>query len=126
MGVPRTIRRKRKAMTSLVRKEALGSAKLVKDLAPVGPVVRLKNDAKRDPVADGDDFIPFNVVPLKHEKHEFERIHALKDVKLCVDCSSEFHDTVAEQQFRLNKGFDGAPKRCKDCRRAKKQRIEDG
>jgi len=42
----------------------------------------------------------------------------------CIDCSEDFEDTAEDQEFRWNKGFTEAPKRCKDCRLAKKQRVE--
>lgn len=42
-------------------------------------------------------------------------------VLTCVDCGKEFVFTAAEQEFYAQKGFDNEPKRCKDCRAAKKQ-----
>ena len=42
-------------------------------------------------------------------------------VLTCVDCGKEFVFTVAEQEFYAQKGFSNEPKRCKDCRIAKKQ-----
>merc|ERR1719162_1621173 len=48
-----------------------------------------------------------------------------KDVSVkCLDCSEDFLDEVKDQQFRWEKGFADAPKRCKDCRWAKKQMME--
>ena len=41
---------------------------------------------------------------------------------VCVDCGKEFIFTVGEQEFYKEKGFDNEPKRCLDCRRAKKAR----
>jgi hypothetical protein len=38
----------------------------------------------------------------------------------CVDCGQEFIFTVNEQEFYKEKGFDNEPKRCPDCRRARK------
>jgi CxxC-x17-CxxC domain-containing protein len=38
----------------------------------------------------------------------------------CVDCGKDFEFTAEEQQFFADKGF-GEPKRCKECRNAKKQ-----
>lgn len=43
-----------------------------------------------------------------------------KDLVLkCVDCGNEFTWFSAEQEFYASKGFT-QPKRCKDCRAAKK------
>lgn len=39
----------------------------------------------------------------------------------CVDCGSDFVFTAGEQEFYKEKGFENEPKRCPDCRRAKKQ-----
>lgn len=38
----------------------------------------------------------------------------------CVDCHRDFTHTVKEQQFYQEKGFTQPPKRCKECRQAKK------
>lgn len=43
----------------------------------------------------------------------------------CVDCRAEFTFGVGEQEFFLQKGFD-PPKRCPDCRAAKKRAKEGG
>ena len=40
---------------------------------------------------------------------------------VCVDCGNEFVFTSGEQEFYKEKGFDNEPKRCPDCRRARKQ-----
>lgn len=40
---------------------------------------------------------------------------------VCVDCGAEFVFTAGEQEFYAEKGFTNEPKRCPDCRRAKKQ-----
>lgn len=37
----------------------------------------------------------------------------------CVDCERPFQFTAGEQRWFVEKGFH-APKRCKDCRQAKK------
>lgn len=42
----------------------------------------------------------------------------------CVDCGSPFVFTGGEQRFYAEKGFTNEPKRCKPCRAAKKQRVE--
>ncbi|MCR4944496.1 MAG: zinc-ribbon domain-containing protein [Clostridium sp.] len=39
---------------------------------------------------------------------------------VCVDCGKEFVFTKGEQEFYKEKGFENEPKRCPDCRRAKK------
>jgi hypothetical protein len=39
---------------------------------------------------------------------------------VCADCGNEFTFTVGEQEFYAEKGFDNEPKRCPDCRRARK------
>jgi RNA recognition motif-containing protein len=44
----------------------------------------------------------------------------------CSDCSEDWVDTADDQQFRWDKGFAETPKRCKDCRWAKKVRAEGG
>lgn len=40
---------------------------------------------------------------------------------VCSDCGAEFVFTAGEQEFYAEKGFTNEPKRCPDCRRAKKQ-----
>lgn len=44
----------------------------------------------------------------------------------CIDCSADWVDTADDQEFRWSKGFAETPKRCKDCRWAKKVRMEGG
>jgi len=48
------------------------------------------------------------------------------DTYKCCDCSEDWVDTADDQQFRWDKGFAETPKRCKDCRWAKKVRMEGG
>ena len=38
----------------------------------------------------------------------------------CADCGREFAFTAEEQRFFREKGYE-APKRCKECRQAKKE-----
>ncbi len=38
----------------------------------------------------------------------------------CADCNADFVFTANEQEFYANKGFQNEPKRCPDCRAAKK------
>jgi hypothetical protein len=39
----------------------------------------------------------------------------------CVDCGAEFTWSAGEQEFFHEKGFTNPPKRCKQCRQAKKE-----
>jgi hypothetical protein len=41
-----------------------------------------------------------------------------------VDCGREFAWTAGEQEFFHQQGFADPPKRCQDCRRAKKEQRE--
>ncbi|MFC2070510.1 zinc-ribbon domain containing protein [Chloroflexota bacterium] len=44
----------------------------------------------------------------------------------CSDCGREFTFTAGEQEFYASRGFQNEPKRCPDCRRARKsQRYGD-
>ncbi len=44
----------------------------------------------------------------------------------CSDCGQEFTFTAGEQEFYASRGFQNEPKRCPDCRRARKtQRYGD-
>ena len=44
---------------------------------------------------------------------------------MCADCGREFDFSAEEQRFFREKGFD-PPKRCKDCRRARKEQRGGG
>ena len=44
----------------------------------------------------------------------------------CADCNTTFTFTANEQEFFANKGFTNEPKRCPDCRYAKKQERGGG
>ncbi len=44
----------------------------------------------------------------------------------CADCGAEFVFTANEQEFYANKGFQNEPKRCPDCRAAKKAQSGRG
>jgi len=49
----------------------------------------------------------------------------LKDKELvCVDCKTPFVFSVGEQTFFASKGLTNEPKRCLDCRKAKKAKNE--
>lgn len=39
----------------------------------------------------------------------------------CSDCGTTFTFTAGEQEFFASKGFTNEPKRCPQCRRAKKE-----
>lgn len=46
----------------------------------------------------------------------------MQDEKLiCEECSSEFVFTEGEQEFYAEKGLTNKPKRCPECRKARKQ-----
>lgn len=42
---------------------------------------------------------------------------------LCIDCSKNFIWTIGEQTFFRDKGLKNPPKRCKDCKQAKNERL---
>lgn len=44
----------------------------------------------------------------------------------CADCGMTFTFSAEEQEFYASKGFENEPKRCPDCRRARKNRRNDG
>ena len=44
---------------------------------------------------------------------------------VCRDCGAEFVFTAGEQEFYAEKGFQNEPTRCKECRAASKQAIEN-
>lgn len=44
----------------------------------------------------------------------------------CADCSSDFTFTASEQEFYAEKGFANEPKRCPDCRAARKRNRYGG
>jgi CxxC-x17-CxxC domain-containing protein len=43
----------------------------------------------------------------------------------CVDCGNDFVFTAGEQEWYAEKGLTNEPKRCPDCRRAKKAQREN-
>eukprot|EP00303_Exanthemachrysis_gayraliae_P011323 CAMPEP_0206019006 /NCGR_PEP_ID=MMETSP1464-20131121/28287_1 /ASSEMBLY_ACC=CAM_ASM_001124 /TAXON_ID=119497 /ORGANISM="Exanthemachrysis gayraliae, Strain RCC1523" /LENGTH=143 /DNA_ID=CAMNT_0053392899 /DNA_START=68 /DNA_END=495 /DNA_ORIENTATION=- len=52
---------------------------------------------------------------------------AAGDIPLeCRDCGQSFAFTTGEQEFYAQKGFEGQPSRCKECRAAKKDRERGG
>jgi hypothetical protein len=44
----------------------------------------------------------------------------------CRDCEGDFIFSSEEQAFHAEKGFNNKPVRCKECRTAKKQRMDGG
>jgi CxxC-x17-CxxC domain-containing protein len=44
---------------------------------------------------------------------------------VCEDCSNEFIFTAGEQEFFQAKGYTTEPKRCKDCRRKRREERGD-
>ncbi|MBI4297801.1 MAG: zinc-ribbon domain containing protein [Chloroflexi bacterium] len=44
----------------------------------------------------------------------------------CVECGQEFVFTVAEQEFLASKGYVNQPKRCPNCRQARRDRRGSG
>jgi CxxC-x17-CxxC domain-containing protein len=47
-------------------------------------------------------------------------------VIVCEDCGKEFTHTAEDQQKYLERGFSAEPKRCRDCRQARKERTASG
>ena len=45
-----------------------------------------------------------------------------KDI-VCIDCGSDFIWTIGEQVFFRDKGLENPPKRCRDCKQAKNDRL---
>lgn len=43
----------------------------------------------------------------------------------CVDCGADFVFTADDQEFHASRGFTNEPKRCPDCRRARKNARGD-
>lgn len=55
---------------------------------------------------------------------QFEIIDDVMDQSiLCMDCREHFVWTAGEQRFYLDKNLQNPPKRCKECKKAKNQRI---
>ena len=45
---------------------------------------------------------------------------------VCTDCGQEFTFSASEQEFYAEKGFTNEPKRCPECRAARKQNRSHG
>lgn len=64
-----------------------------------------------------------------HSSKTFEQMNSDKTSEvgdlniLCIDCGTDFVWTAGEQKFYSDKGLLNPPKRCKDCKQAKNQRI---
>jgi CxxC-x17-CxxC domain-containing protein len=41
----------------------------------------------------------------------------------CVECGQPFIFTAGDQEFHASKGFTNEPKRCRDCRMARRERV---
>ena len=48
----------------------------------------------------------------------------LKDINIaCIDCENDFVWSIGEQVFFRDKGLQNSPKRCKECKQAKNERL---
>jgi len=99
--------------------------------------------AKKAAAAEGEDVAMEDAAPKaevkkEEQKPKADKVEAAKPAAVaeddefkdntykCCDCSEDWVDTADDQQFRWDKGFSETPKRCKDCRWAKKVRMEGG
>ncbi len=58
------------------------------------------------------------------ERKNFAEDSELKDKNIvCIDCGMDFVWAIGEQEFFHDKGLKNPPKRCKDCKKAKNERI---
>jgi CxxC-x17-CxxC domain-containing protein len=46
-----------------------------------------------------------------------------EEVIRCIDCGKDFVWTIGEQTFFRDKGLKNPPKRCKECKQAKNERL---
>ncbi len=44
----------------------------------------------------------------------------------CVECGQDFVFTAGDQEFHASKGFTNEPKRCRNCRMARRDRVGGG
>jgi CxxC-x17-CxxC domain-containing protein len=58
----------------------------------------------------------FSVVPVDRDELTEKEI-------VCIDCKNYFTWSVGEQVFFRDKGLTNPPKRCKDCKQAKNERL---
>ena len=57
-------------------------------------------------------------------QNTFANENSLADVDIfCIDCEKDFIWTIGEQIFFRDKGLKNPPKRCKDCKQAKNERL---
>ncbi len=57
-----------------------------------------------------------NQSPSDHSELEEKQI-------VCIDCGKNFIWTIGEQTFFRDKGLQNPPKRCKECKQAKNERL---
>ena len=43
---------------------------------------------------------------------------------VCKECGKEFVFTAGEQEFYAEKGFENEPQRCRECRNARKNKVQ--
>lgn len=61
---------------------------------------------------------------LKLNQSNFSEDSEFEDKNIsCIDCDKDFIWTIGEQKFYSDKGLQNPPKRCKDCKKAKNDRI---
>lgn len=61
---------------------------------------------------------------MPHSESVIKSQSEFQDVNIiCIDCNQEFIWTDGEQQFFFDKGLKNPPKRCKNCKQAKNDRI---
>ena len=64
---------------------------------------------------------------LSSPNESFQNAEADSDFEemdiLCIDCNKNFIWTIGEQTFFRDKGLKNPPKRCKDCKQAKNERL---
>jgi len=98
-------------------KKAAAAAAAEEEAAPA-PKKSPKLEPKKSPKLEA---AKAPAAPAAEEDEEFK-----DNTYKCCDCNEDWIDTAGEQQFRWDKGFAETPKRCKDCRWAKKVRMEGG
>jgi len=75
-------------------------------------------------VADGHTVVFAMMEGQAAEKSPLEENSEFSDVSIvCIDCGSDFIWTSGEQVFFRDKNLQNPPKRCKDCKKAKNERI---
>lgn len=62
------------------------------------------------------DLLSTSAVPVNENEFDDRSI-------VCGDCSKTFTWTAGEQAFFRDKGLQNPPKRCKDCKQAKNERL---